>query len=424
MHEWNTQASGAPAVTMGKAVAIRNYADTDLIRLRYALSGANSSISEAAWKQKATEWPAGTVFISLEGTDTKKVMEAIASTSLEYSVLDIAPTIGMHPMQAPRMALLHSWIDTQDEGWYRIALDELHVPYDYISTQDVSGMQDLHSKYDVILFPPAGVLADVSEIVNGLPSGSPMPWKKTELTPNLGVDETDDIRPGLGLSGVQNIKKFVEDGGLLITVRETALWAVKYGLAKYITTAEPQKLRASGSIMKAVFTDRKSPVGFGFDETLPVYYAAFSIFKVGIFDNHDPGKRPSGRGSMKDPDVPQGRPYVDLPERPKPAPGEEGFQPPDETSSRYEPYIPRMEDRPRVILSFPKEADQILLSGMLDGADEIAGKPLIIDSPLGKGHILLFANNPMWRGNTQGNYALIFNAVFNYQNLGLGWPPK
>jgi hypothetical protein len=76
-----------------------------------------------------------------------------------------------------------------------------------------------------------------------------------------------------------------------------------------------------------------------------------------------------------------------------------------------------------VILAFTKEPDQVLLSGMLEGADEIAGKPAVIDSPLGKGHILLFANNPMWRMNTQGNYALIFNAIFNYQNLNLGWPP-
>jgi hypothetical protein len=86
--------------------------------------------------------------------------------------------------------------------------------------------------------------------------------------------------------------------------------------------------------------------------------------------------------------------------------------------------IPKMEERPRVIVSFPKEADQMFLSGMLEGAEEIAGKPLIIDSPLGKGHMLLFANNPMWRGNTQGNYAFIFNAILNFQNLNVGWPPK
>jgi hypothetical protein len=114
---------------------------------------------------------------------------------------------------------------------------------------------------------------------------------------------------------------------LLITVRETAVWAVKYGLAKWIRTSEQQNLKASGSLLKAVLTDKKSPVGYGYDETIPVYYASGTIFKIGIFeDPKDAGKRPSGRGNPKDPDVPQGRPYVELPDKPKPGPGEEGFQ--------------------------------------------------------------------------------------------------
>jgi len=97
--------------------------------------------------------------------------------------------------------------------------------------------------------------------------------------------------------------------------------------------------------------------------------------------------------------------------------------PSEDLPFRFQPFIPRMEDRPRVILSFPKEADQILLSGMLEGAEEITEAAVVIDSPLGKGHVLLFASNPMWRSTTQGSYPLIFNAIFNYQNLNVGWPP-
>jgi len=44
-------------------------------------------------------------------------------------------------------------------------------------------------------------------------------------------------------------------------------------------------------------------------------------------------------------------------------------------------------------------------------------KPLVIDAPRGKGHILLFANNPMWRQNTQGSYALVTNAIMNWDHL-------
>src|SRR5262249_54391402 len=156
---------------------------------------------------------------------------------------------------------LHTWLGTQNEGWYRLAFDGLKVPYQYISTQVVSREPNLRSKYDVIVFGPADD-SEPQDIVNGMPEGLPLPWKKTALTPNLGVDETDDMRPGLGLTGVENLKKFVEDGGLLITVQDTARWAIEYGLARWIQVVPPAKLHAEGSILKAEFTDRKSPVGF------------------------------------------------------------------------------------------------------------------------------------------------------------------
>ena len=90
---------------------------------------------------------------------------------------------------------------------------------------------------------------------------------------------------------------------------------------------------------------------------------------------------------------------------------------PEDAPYNFEPYMPQPEDRPRVIVAFGKRADQLLLSGMLEGGDEIAGKPVVIDAPRGRGHVLLFANNPMWRHNTQGSYALVMNAIMNWDHL-------
>jgi hypothetical protein len=323
-----------------------------------------------------------------------------------------------HALTLPRIALLHTWLRTQDEGWYRIALDQLGIQYTYISTQEVSrATNDLRDRFDVILFPPSGG-NDPQDIVNGLPAGPPLPWKKTALTPNLDVDQTDDMRPGLGLSGVAAIQRFVESGGLLITARDTAVWAIEYGLARYVSVIDPQKLKAPGTIIAATVVDKSSPVAAGYDENLPIYYAGSPIFKVGVVDPPPATEsRPSGRGGKTDPDVPQGRVFVPLPERPKPAAGEEGFQLPEDAPYNFEPYMPLAADRPRVIVAFHKKADQLLLSGMLEGADEIAGKPVVVDAPRGRGHILLFANNPMWRGNTQGSYALVLNAIMNWDHL-------
>src|SRR4029079_8521300 len=72
-----------------------------------------------------------------------------------YAVAD-APSVKTHPVRAARVAVMHTWLSTQDEGWYRLVLDQSQVPFAYISTQDVAHDPDLKRKYDVILFAPVG----------------------------------------------------------------------------------------------------------------------------------------------------------------------------------------------------------------------------------------------------------------------------
>ncbi|PYQ31560.1 MAG: hypothetical protein DMF56_00155 [Acidobacteria bacterium] len=312
----------------------------------------------------------------------------------------------------PRIALMHTWAATQDEGWWRLALESMGVPYEYISTQDASRDANLHAKYDVILFPPVGRVTS-QEIVNGYPPGPPLPWKKTDLTPNLAVDETDDMRPGLGLTGVENLTHFVEDGGLLVTSRDTAVWAADYGLARWVRAVDTNKLKAPGTVVQAAVTDKKSVIVNGYDDTVPLYFSGSPVLRVGLRDDQPPDTRPSGRGTKTDPDVPQGRPFVAAPERPK----NEPFAMPEDAPWSVEAIMPAEADRPRVIISFAEKADQLLLSGMLEGGDELAGKPAVILAPRGKGNVLLFATNPMWRMNTVGAYPLVMNAVMNWDKL-------
>jgi hypothetical protein len=288
------------------------------------------------------------------------------------------------------------------------------VPYEYISTQDASQIANLRERFDVILFPPVSRNVSPQDLVNGYTPGPPLPWKKTELTPNLGVDETDDMRPGLGLAGVANLLRFVEDGGLLVTARDTSVWAIEYGLARWVRTVETSKLKAPGTIVQSRVMDKQSAIVQGYDDTIPLYFSGGPVFRVGFRDNPEqPESRPSGRGGKNDPDVPQGRPFVPAPERPKPAP----FQLPEDAPWSVEHIFPREEDRPRVIVSYAEKADQLLLSGMLEGGDELADKPAVILAPRGKGNVLLFSNNPMWRMNTDGTYALVMNAVMNWDGL-------
>ncbi len=81
----------------------------------------------------------------------------------------------MHDLDVPRIGYIHSWQNTQDEGWVRMAFDKLKVPYTYFG-DNVVRQGNLRAKYDVIIYPHAGVQAD-SE---GIPAGTPVPYKGTD----------------------------------------------------------------------------------------------------------------------------------------------------------------------------------------------------------------------------------------------------
>ena len=323
----------------------------------------------------------------------------------------------------PRIALMHTWLDTQTEGWWRMALDKLHVPYSYISTQDVARIGNLHSKYDVILFGPIGSVSS-QQIVDGLPMwGNPMPWKTTKLTPNIGhIDSTDDIRPGLGSTGLANLKQFVSEGGLLITAEDTAKFAIDTGLAPGVFVTPTHNLKVVGSVLQAQFVDRKSPIAIGYaSNDLAMYSSLGQSFTVSNLTTGDQGlpnakdfQRPTGRGGPHDMDVPEGRPFAEPPALPSAKPWQ--ALPLNADQTRNNPWAIPADQQPQVILRYA-DADRLLVAGLLDGGDEMAEHAAVVDARYGKGHVLLFAGNPIWRGETIGSYPLVFNAIQHFDQL-------
>ena len=323
----------------------------------------------------------------------------------------------------PRIALMHTWLDTQTEGWWRMALDKLHVPYTYISTQDVARSSDLHAKYDVILFGPIGGVT-AEQIVDGLPMwGNPMPWKTTKLTPNIGkIDSTDDIRPGLGAKGLENLKQFVHAGGLLVTAEDTAKFAIDSGMAPGVFVTPTHNLKVVGSVLQSTFVDRKNPVASGYaSDDLALYSSLGQSFTVSNQITGDDGlpnakdfQRPTGRGGPHDTDTPEGRASVAPPALPDPKPWQ--ATPLNAEQLRNNPLAIPADQRPQVILRYA-DADKLLIAGLLDGGDEMAERAAVVDAHYGKGNVLLFAGNPIWRGETIGSYGLVFNAITHFNQL-------
>ena len=63
------------------------------------------------------------------------------------------------------------------------------------------------------------------------------------------------------------------------------------------------------------------------------------------------------------------------------------------------------------------DAKELLVSGLLDGGGDLAGRAAVVQARYGRGHVLLFANNPIWRGETIGSWPLVFNALVNFDRL-------
>jgi hypothetical protein len=411
----------------GSIFAIDNSAEPALATLRYRLKNAMIDAAEEEFEASGKKFHRGAFLF--KGVSKGDLDKATKDLGLQATALTAMPNVPAHPVRAARIALLHTWLGTQTEGWWRIAFDKLQIPYDYISTQTIQKIPDLNEKYDVILFPPIGWGASPDAIIDGLPTdwGNPLPWMNTPLTPNLvgKNDSTPDMRPGLGWEGVAKLHSFVEKGGVLLSVMDTARFASAIGLADGVNISSSEKMKIVGSVVGTRLVDSSSPIAYGYSEKLSAYCDDGPIFSLtgtvgGRRQRHlgpEMHERPTGRGTLDDPDFVVGRPVAKAPEEPE---AEDWENPPltDEQKHNNSRVIPPAQ-LPRVVLRYA-DAKELLVSGLVEGGGEIAQHPAVVDVPAGKGHVVLFSINPVYRGETEGTYSLVLNTVLNFDSLNSG----
>jgi len=267
-----------------------------------------------------------------------------------YGLNDISD-IPKSPLKNPRTGLYQSWRSNMDEGWTRYVLDDLGVPYTTLHNKDFKPEKkgkkeekvDLKAKYDVIVF--------ASEDANMIKTGKPDPtsrWARyfTEMPP--------EYEGGIEKEGVEALKKFVEDGGMLVTLNsacELALKEFKVPAADALERVERTRFFCPTSLLK-IEVDNTSPLGYG----LPKQAAA-------MFS-----------GSMA-----------------------------------FNTWSPPAEWERKVVASYPEE--DILLSGWLLGEDVIARKAAVVDTQYKKGHIILIGFRCQFRAQSHGTYKFLLNAI-------------
>jgi hypothetical protein len=343
---------GAPAAP---AYAVLDYGSANLATLRYKLKDTPIRIAEQAFKSGAQAVPAGSFII--EGKAYDKLKPQVEALGLRAVALTAEPTVPMHAAALPRMAVYSTWGATQNVGWVRYAFDQLQTPYDLIFKERVK-KGGLRAAYDVIVIPsqgrtPKNLVFDIDM------RGKPLPYTKTAQYKYLGAyGSSDDIRGGMGLDGVVELRKFVEAGGTLITMGDSSAMPPAFGLTPTIEVGKPtSKFYAPGPIVEAKVVKPQNPIFYGYaDQDMTVRWATSSLLTVPL------------------------------------------------------------REKSEVLMEFPG-GDKSVLSGVMRGADEIKDRPAIVDVPVGEGQVLMFATNPIYRWQNLGEFRMLYNALFNYKNL-------
>lgn len=295
-------------------------------------------------------YPPGTLIV-LSNSVSKSFMDSLAR-ELHLTIGGTGSRVAAksYRLKAPRIALYKSWTASMDEGWTRWLFEQYEFSFVNIHDAEVRA-GDLRKKYDVLVIPSMSTNA----IING--------HKPETILPQYAG--------GITNAGVMNIKKFVEGGGTLVTLRQGCLFAIDKlslpvsnaleglrprGRRSYAQAEEakpaPPKFACPGSVLRMEFNS-KHPVAYGMpEEASGMFYQSTAFDILSSFE----GKMP----------------------------------------------VP--------IAIFPGE--NILMSGYLKGEKYLQKKAAAVDVPLGEGRVILLGFGVQNRATPHGTFKLLFNSLY------------
>ena len=449
----------------GSTVIVENNSDNTLVSFRFKNPGVKMAAAEESFTADGHSFAPGAIIIA--NANNAQLEPSLKSLGLTAYAVSSAPTVKSHDLDIPRIGYIHSWTRTQDEGWVRAAFDTYGVPYKYFGENAVAKMGDLRSQFDVIVYPHGG--SGVGNVGGrggrggrggGAAEDLPVPYKSTKEFPALGYpDSTDDVRGALGDEGMKALYAFVQHGGTLITEGGTSQILPEMNLTPGVKYEPASGLFARGTILRAEITDAKSPLVYGYKQSeIPVYFSSGPVLNAGAAAatvasaapaDAAAGGRAGGRGTQTQNTTPMATPL-------KLSPWD-----PDHTGVAYglatsigndfnvaqagqtngrggrggggggfggfggaPASVPGLTADPnsstRVVMQFPAKAEDMLLSGTLENGALLSNRANLVDEKIGQGHVVMFAFRPYWRWQTQGTFAMGFNAIMNWNDLDAG----
>lgn len=345
------------------AYIFNNGTINSLITARIKLKDFKALAAEAPFQIDKIDFDAGSIIFPISDS-ADELHDAVVSVAKELGLEAVAvkkvPDVKTHELDIPRIAILHTWYSTQNDGWVRFAFDQLEIPYAYIHKNHVR-QGNLKDKYDVIVFSDCGGRSG-ADIVNGIDPerNGPLAFVRCEKFKHLGTpDSCEDITGGMGIAGALNLQKFIQDGGVLLALSNPVRLVLDFGFIRGLRISSSAAFHP-GSLLKGEVANSKHPAVYGYEKETALY-------------RH-------GRS-----------PLLNVPK-----------------------------DMEKYVVAKYASKGEVCLSGMVRNPKDLQGKAAILDVPVGKGHILMFTFNPFWRDTNHGNYMFVFNSILNYNDLDVG----
>jgi hypothetical protein len=279
--------------------------------------------------------PPGTLIIR-EGIRLQPVLQEIAEElGLNFKALDDEFSGGAFFLKQPRLGLFKRYAGgNMDEGWTNWLLKDFEFSFSSVFNKDVRDSKFPES-FDVLILP-----SDSYARIKDGTSGDSVP---------------QEYRGGIGESGVQNIKEFVEKGGTLITLNRSADFARRtfdLPIQDLSPDLESKEFYCPGSILNFSVNTRH-PLGYGLSGNIYGLYRQSPILRIRA-------------GAFND--------GVNVP-------------------VRY-------------------HRENILRSGWLIGEKYLSEKPAVVEFHVGEGKVIILAFPVQHRAQTHGTFKLLFNAIF------------
>jgi hypothetical protein len=391
----------------GSVFLLRDTGQTSLATARVLLGRHAVQAADTSFAAGDTTYPAGSWIVRAPRT---ALLDVASRLGLDFDAVAAVPDVARHAVDLPRLAVMHTWTSTQDCGWVRYTLDQAQVPYVLIHDGDLR-KGNLRGRFDVVLYPNSW--GDFARQVHGIDRKyGPLAYTRTAEFPSHGTpDASPDITGGMGFEGLLELQRFVQEGGVLVTLAGGGVLAVDGGLVRDVRRLAPGTVQTPGSEVQAKVLQLRHPLAYGYDELPSVFRGNGPLFEV---EEHDRGLVVMQFGTKKVPEEEE----AEKGEKEAEKEGEKEQAPPAGTGNGAAMSPPGGAGvKPEAAAAAGATKPDLVLSGFVKPKEKLDGMPAVLDIPVGKGHVVLFAFNPMHRYLNHSDFRFVYNAILNWDDL-------